>query len=178
MRLIETFDHWSAISLADKELNHFLDSAMNSIIESIGAVIDNPIKYLGIKKAAKEYQRALVTTALADLEYEKKKRAGIEPKNKEVLQAATKAKKEAMAELKDAASQKLDDLATSDVLSDFSKLAKTKARIAAAEIAMKSAGETETGEIKDRITKLKKSAAKIQSDLTKASKENGAANKE
>ena len=116
-------------------------------------------------------QKALLTKALADVEYEKKKKKGLEPKQKEVLVAATKAKKAAMDELTDAISQRMEDLATNAPLQNVVKLAKTKARISAAEALLKIASDTESDELQDRIERDKKVAAELQSELKSGKKE-------
>lgn len=163
MRPLFNFEQFSLIETA----NSSFSSEIDAIFESIAAAVGNPVKYTKIKNNAKKYQKALITKALVDVEYEKKKKAGLEPKQKEVLTAATKAKKQAMDDLASAVSQRMDDLATTDPLKNVAKLAKTKAKISAAETSLKSADETETAELKNKIEKMKTVSSNIEQELKK-----------
>ena len=84
MRLIENFDNWNLLNEVERNLESFLDSAYKSALnENIGAALGSPIKYMKLKKTAKEYQSSLVQKAVNDLDFEKKKAAGnLDPKKK------------------------------------------------------------------------------------------------
>ena len=167
MNQLLSFDHFSLVESSNAEF----DTSLDAMFEDFAEVVSSPIKYTKIKNNAKKYQKALLTKALADVEYEKKKKKGLEPTQKEVLIAATKAKKAAMDELTDAISQRMEDLATNEPLQTVVKLAKTKARISAAEALLKIANDTESDELQDRIERDKKVAAELQSELKSAKKE-------
>jgi len=169
MRPLFNFEQFSLIETA----NSSFSSEIDAVFESLAAAVGNPVKYTKIKNNAKKYQKALVTKALADVEYEKKK-AGKEPKQKEVLAAATKAKKQAMDDLASAVSQRMDDLATTEPLKNVAKLAKTKAKISAAETSLKSADKAETAELKSKISKMKTASSNIEQELKKAEKKTDA----
>jgi len=168
MKPILNFEHFSLVENANITFSDDLDS----ICESFKAAISSPIKYAKIKNNAKKYQKSLVTSALADIEYEKKKQKGLEPKQKEVLTAATAAKKKAMADLATAVSQRMDDLATTEPLKNLVKLARTKAKISAAETSLKSADATETAELKAKLKKLKTTASSTEQQLKDSAKDN------
>ena len=167
MKPILNFEHFSLVENANITFSDDLDN----ICESFKAAISSPIKYAKIKNNAKKYQKHLVTSALADVEYEKKKQKGLEPKQKEVLTAATAAKKKAMADLATAVSQRMDDLATTEPLKNLVKLARTKAKISAAETSLKSADATETAELKAKLKKLKTTASGTEQKLKDSTKE-------
>ena len=169
MRPLFNFEQFSLI----ETVNSSFSSEIDAVFESLAAAVGNPVKYTKIKNNAKKYQKALVTKALADVEYEKKK-AGKETKQKEVLAAATKAKKQAMDDLASAVSQRMDDLATTEPLKNVAKLAKTKAKISAAETSLKSADKAETAELKSKISKMKTTSSNIEQELKKAEKKTDA----
>lgn len=170
MRPLFNFEQFSLI----ETVNSSFSSEIDAVFESLAAVVGNPVKYTKIKNNAKKYQKALVTKALADVEYEKKRKGSLEPKQKEVLAAATKAKKQAMDDLASAVSQRMDDLATTEPLKNVAKLAKTKAKISAAETSLKSADKAETAELKSKISKMKTASSNIEQELKKAEKKTDA----
>lgn len=166
MRPLFNFEQFSLI----ENVNSSFSSEIDAVFESLAAAVGNPVKYTKIKNNAKKYQKALVTKALADVEYEKKRKGSLEPKQKEVLAAAVKAKKQAMDDLASAVSQRMDDLATTEPLKNVAKLAKTKAKISAAETSLKSADKAETAELKSKISKMKTTSSNIEQELKKTEK--------
>jgi hypothetical protein len=163
MKLLENFDNWSYINEAETSLERFLDNVIN---ENIGAILGSPIKYMQIKKAAKQYQTALVQKAINNLDFEKKKAAGtLAPEQKEVLVAANKQKNQALSDTVSAHSQKMDSLASTEGLKVIVSIAKNKSMLAAAEIALKTADGEEAKALKLKIQGLNRKVAASQEEL-------------
>jgi len=153
--------------MLQESVTSFTDDFDEIVTEGIAAALGNPIKFMKIKKAAKMYQQALVQKQLNDLDFEKKKAKGtLDPKQKEVLAQANKAKNSALSDKYSAIAQQMDDLATTDGLKQVVKLAKSKAKLAAAEIALKSAGDEESAALKVRIKKLNTDTQEAQKALS------------
>lgn len=135
--------------------------------ESIGAALGSPVKFTKLKNNAKKYQQVLVQKALNDVDFEKKKAAAKDDPNKStaVLFAANKAKNQALTDKGAAISDRMDQLATTDGLKTAKSLAKSKAKIAAAETSLKVADAEETKQLKIRIKELGQSVSKSQQDL-------------
>jgi chromosome segregation ATPase len=135
--------------------------------ESIGAALGNPVKFTKLKNNAKKYQQVLVQKSLNDVDYEKKKAAAKDDPNKsvEVLKAANKAKNQALADKAAGISDRMDQLATTDGLKAAKSLAKSKAKIAAAETSLKAADAEETKQLKVRIKELGQDVNKSQQAL-------------
>jgi hypothetical protein len=145
----------------EKELDQILN-------EDIASVITSPVKFVKIKNNAKKYQKALVQQSLNDIDLAKKKAASKEAgKPTDVLTAANKAKNASLRDLATGISDRMDDLATTDILKNVSSLAKTKAKVAAAETALKASDAEESKELKIKIKKLNAKAA----EATKAIKD-------
>ena len=69
--------------------------------ENLKAAIGSPIKYTKIKNNLKKYQQTKVQKALNDVDFEKKKqksKGDLDAKTKATLQAANKAKNQALAD--------------------------------------------------------------------------------
>ena len=130
--------------------------------ENIGAALGSPIKYTKIKNNMKKYQKSLVQKALNDLDYQKKKeKAGdLTADQKEKLKLAKDAKNKAVDSIVDLTSQRIDDLATNDKLKKVASLGKTKSKLAANKVILKSAD----GDMK---AALKKKEADLQTKVTK-----------
>jgi len=135
--------------------------------ESIGAALGNPVKFTKLKNNAKKYQQVLVQKSLNDVDFEKKKAAAKDDPNKsvEVLRAANKAKNQALADKASGISDRMDQLATTDGLKAAKTLAKSKAKIAAAETSLKAADTEETKQLKLRIKELGQDVNKSQQAL-------------
>lgn len=157
------FEHFNIINEANQKLDAYLDSAVGySINENIGAAIGSPVKFIKIKNNAKAYQQALVQKALNNLDYEKKKQAAggeIDKDKGEVLKAANTAKNQALTDKATAIADRMKDLATSPGLQKVKTLAVSKAKVAAAETALKGADAEETKQLKVKIKKLNAKAA-------------------
>jgi hypothetical protein len=137
--------------------------------EALIDAVKNPIKWKKIKNNAKKYQKAKVAQALNDVDHAKRKEKGKAndlPKEKlEILNQANKAKNAA---LKDAASnvaQRMSDLATTTGLKRVAQLAKTKAALAANQIALKAADGEEARQLKIKQKELATDAAGQQKAL-------------
>ena len=154
-----------------KSYNQFIAESNKGVdegITDIKGIMSNPIKYKKIKNNAKKYQQTKVQIALNNVDAAKKKEksAGkIDPKQKEVLDAANKAKNQALKDKATAVGQRMKDLATSDALKKVVTIATTKSNLAAAETALKAADGEESKQLKIRIKKLGTQAADAQQAL-------------
>ena len=129
--------------------------------ENLKAAIGSPIKYTKIKNNLKKFQQTKVQQSLNNVDFEKKKQKGtLDPKAKDTLAAANKAKNQALADKGSAIQQRMSDLATSEPLKKVVTIGTTKAKVAAAETALKAADAEETKQLKVRIAKLNQKAAK------------------
>lgn len=164
MKQLANFEHFNIIKEAEEKLEKYLDSLYKSlsINENLGAALGSPVKFTKIKNNAKKYQQALVQKALNNLDYEKKKQAAggtIDKDKAEVLKAANAAKNQALTDKATAISDRMKDLATSPGLQKVKTLAISKAKVAAAETALKGADAEETKQLKVRIKELNAKAA-------------------
>jgi len=154
-----------------KSYNQFITESNKGVdegITDIKGIASNPVKYTKIKNNAKKYQQTKVQIALNNVDHAKKKEksAGkIDPKQKEVLDAANKAKNQALKDKASAVSQRMKDLATSDALKKVVTIATTKSNLAAAETALKAADGEESKQLKIRIKELAGKAADAQQAL-------------
>lgn len=164
MKLL-SYEHFKILNESSQQFEKELDQILN---EDIASIITSPVKFVKIKNNAKKYQKALVQQQLNDIDLAKKKAASKEAgKPTDVLTAANKAKNTSLRDLATGISDRMDDLATTDILKSVASLAKTKAKVAAAETALKAADETESKELKIKIKKLNAKAA----EATKAIKD-------
>jgi hypothetical protein len=118
--------------------------------EAIIDAIKSPIKYTKIKNNMKKYQKGLVTQALNDVDYAKKKekaKGELTPDQRKKLELAKDAKNKSIDQTVDLTIQRMDDLATTDGLKKVVSLGKTKSKIAANKVVLKSA----SGEIKKTL---------------------------
>jgi len=148
----------------------------NVLTEDIMSIITSPIKYVKLKNNAKNYQKILVKQALNDVDYAKKKEKGrddLDAKQKEVLTQANKAKNQALKDKAAGISDRMSQLASTDILKRVEKLAKSKAKIAAAETTMKAAGSEESKKLKIKISKWKGDARNAEQALKDYEKEGG-----
>ena len=130
--------------------------------ENLKAAIGSPIKYTKIKNNLKKYQQTKVQKALNDVDFEKKKqksKGDLDAKTKATLQAANKAKNQALADKGSAIQDRMKDLATTEPLKKVVTIGTTKAKVAAAETALKAADAEETKQLKVQIAKLNQKAA-------------------
>ena len=130
--------------------------------ENLKAAIGSPIKYTKIKNNLKKYQQTKVQKALNDVDFEKKKQKSkgeLDQKTKDTLAAANKAKNQALADKGTAIQDRMKDLATTEPLKKVVTIGTTKAKVAAAETALKAADAEETKQLKVQIAKLNKKAA-------------------
>jgi len=178
MKQLVNFEHFKIINEAEEKLEACLNSISESIINEapddfqaktkVGAALQNPIKFIKLKNNAKRYQKALVQQALNDLDFEKKKQAAggeVDADKKEVLAAANKAKNQALSDKEKAIADRMTDLATSPGLQAVKTLAVSKAKVAAAEIALKGADGEESKQLKIRIKELNAKASKAQQEI-------------
>ena len=136
--------------------------------ENLKAVVGSPVKYIKIKNNLKKFQKAKVKQALNDVDFAKRKNKGtgeMTPKQKEVLTQANKAKNAALADTTAAITQRMKDLATTEPLKKVVSLGSTKARLAANQVAFKSADGEEKKKLKIKANALQKKAADITGEL-------------
>jgi hypothetical protein len=184
MKQLVNFEHFKIINEAEEKLEACLNSISESIINEdpapfkaktrVGAALQNPIKFIKLKNNAKRYQKTLVQKALNDLDFEKKKQAAggeVDADKKEVLAAANKAKNQALSDKEKAIADRMTDLATSPGLQAVKTLAISKAKVAAAEIALKGADGEESKQLKIKIKELNAKASKAQQEIKDYTKE-------
>ena len=136
--------------------------------ENLKAVVGSPVKYIKIKNNLKKFQKAKVKQALNDVDFAKRKNKGtgeMTPKQKEVLTQANKAKNAALADTTAAITQRMKDLATTEPLKKVVSLGTTKARLAANQVAFKSADGEEKKKLKIKANALQKKAADVTGEL-------------
>ena len=136
--------------------------------ENLKAVVGSPVKYIKIKNNLKKFQKAKVKQALNDVDFAKRKNKGtgeMTPKQKEVLTQANKAKNAALADTTAAITQRMKDLATTEPLKKVVSLGSTKARLAANQVAFKSADGEEKKKLKIKANALQKKAADVTGEL-------------
>ena len=177
MKELVNFEHFRIIKEAEVRLEAHLDSIVEQAINEAapkqaqtraGALFQNPVKFMKIKNNAKKYQQALVQKALNNVDYEKKKQAAggeVDKDKMEVLKQANAAKNQALADKASAISDRMTTLATSPGLQAVKSLAISKAKVAAAETALKAADAEETKQLKIQIKKLNAQAAKAEADI-------------
>ena len=148
--------------------------------ENIGAALGSPIKYTKIKNNMKKYQKSLVQKALNDLDYQKKKeKAGdLTADQKEKLRLARDAKNKAVDSIVDLTSQRIDDLATNDKLKKVASLGKTKSKLAANKVILKSAEGDMKAALKKKEADLQTKVAKLTTDVKSDVKDNKSSSKE
>ena len=167
MSKILSYESYEHLNESYNSFSTELDLILN---EKIEAAIKTPIKFTKIKNNAKKYQKALVQKALLNVDYEKKKVAGMEPDKREILKAATDAKKSSLDDLLSSIGDRMNSLATTEPLKQVVSLVKSKAKVSAAETSLKSADAEETKQLKATIKKLNQKAADIQKDMKETPK--------
>ena len=136
--------------------------------ENLKAVIGSPVKYIKIKNNLKKFQKAKVKQALNDVDFAKRKNKGAEEMTagqKEVLKQANIAKNAALADTSSAITQRMKDIATTEPLKKVVSLGTTKARLAANQVAFKSADGEEKKKLKIKANELQKKAADLTGEL-------------
>ena len=159
-----------------KEEKLLLEEFDNLLEEGIGAKIAAavlyPLKYAKIKTNAKKLIQARVKLATAELQYQKKIKAGkLEKEDKDKLKAAHDLKKETLKDQEAAITQIIDELATTAALKRVASVGKTKARIDANKILLKVADDAENKSLKLKIQqdqkKMNDTLEKIKNEETK-----------
>ena len=135
---------------------------LTSVNEGLLDFIKSPIKFTKIKANLKKYQKALVQSAINDLDFAKKKEATKEKtdaadwkKKLEVLNQANKAKNQALSDQSSAISDRIKELTGGDEgLAKVASLGKTKAKLIAAKTVMKATSGEEAKQLKLEISTL------------------------
>ena len=160
-------DNYKKLKQISEKFEKEMDDILNEI--NFGAMIGSPIKYTKIRNNSKILQKALVQAALNDVDYEKKKEKGsydkLDTKQKSTLAAANKAKNKALADKASGVQSRMSDLATTDGLKQVAKIAKSKAKIAAADVAMKAADAEESKKLKLKMRNWERDANDAESWL-------------
>ena len=165
MKLLLSYESHNLLMESCNQFESDLDGTLN---EKLGDVIGSPIKYLKIKNNAKKYQKALVNQSLNDLDFAKKKQKSKGQRTKEETEVLTQANNAKNAALKSQATtigMRMDSLAANDGLKKVATLAKSKAKVAAAEIALKAADGAENKMLQIRIKKQQQKAKDAQQAL-------------
>jgi hypothetical protein len=173
MNLLLSPKEYEELQESCKQFEKDLDDVLT---EGITDIISSPIKYIKLKNNSKKYQKILVKKALNDVDYAKRKEKGkddLDAKQKEVLTQANKAKNQALSDKASAISGRMSDLATTDILKSVEKLAKSKAKIAAAETTLKAASGEELKKLKIKIADWKGDAKNAEQALKDYEKEGG-----
>jgi hypothetical protein len=149
-----------------------IDELFNLIEEKINLsdYIPNPIKFIKIKNNAKKLASTLVQQKTIGLETKKKieasKENGDSSDKIERIKDETEVKKEALSDKVEALNDRLNDLATTDILKTIKDTAVAKAKLKAAEAALKIADDEESKklrvQIKDTKEKLNKNIDKLK----------------
>lgn len=165
----------------------FQSMNVSDLNEGIMDIIKSPIKYMKISKALKGYQKALVSQAINDLDFAKKKdasdvdtdergAAAKDPalkKKLEVLKQANLAKNQALKDEAAGYSDRMAELAKGDEgLGTVVSLGKAKSKIAAAKTAMKAASGEESKSLKLEIQELEDRIADDEKELKDYAKNN------
>ena len=144
--------------LVDHSSFHNVDEGLGDMLTNIKAFASNPIKFTKLKNNLKKYQKALVQQAINNVDFAKKKQAsnddGKDKKRAETLDAANKAKNQALKDTVDAIEARMKDLATSEPLKLYSNLKKNGAKLQAAQIVLKAASGEEAKQLKLKIETL------------------------
>lgn len=144
--------------LVDHSSFHNVDEGLGDMLTNIKAFASNPIKFTKLKNNLKKYQKALVQQAINNVDFAKKKQAsnddGKDKKRAETLDAANKAKNQALKDTVDAIEARMKDLATSEPLKLYSNLKKNGAKMQAAQIVLKAASGEEAKQLKLKIETL------------------------
>jgi|TARA_R110000796_G_C14302227_1_gene405405 hypothetical protein len=133
--------------------------------EGIVDAVKNPIKWKKIKNNAKKFQKAKVAHALNDVDYAKKIAGSDTKKETDVLKKTNAIKNTALKDVISNISTRMDDLATTDGLKQVVKLAKTKSKLAANKIIIKTATGEQAKQLKIRQKKLTADATDAKNAL-------------
>jgi len=160
---------YKSYKLLTESSNDF-SNEINDVINEANLTdfIDNPIKWVKLKNNGKKYQKALVQKELTDLEYRKKSKDLPDEKRKQYKDAID-SKKKSLDDIISAINDRMDVLASTDTLKQALSLIKTKAKISAAQTAIKSSEVTanEIEKYKKIIKDNTLKAAKIENDIIK-----------
>ena len=181
--LIELSDRIGESTEVDTLFEELFEAlSISDLNEGIMDIIKSPIKYMKISKAMKGYQKALVSQAINDLDFAKKKEASdVDTEDKtpemkkklEVLKQANLAKNQALKDEATGYSDRMSELAKGDEgLGTVVSLGKAKSKIAAAKTAMKAASGEESKSLKLEIRELEDRIANDEKELKDYAKTN------
>jgi hypothetical protein len=181
--LIELSDRIGESTEVDTLFEELFEAlSISDLNEGIMDIIKSPIKYMKISKAMKGYQKALVSQAINDLDFAKKKEASdVDTEDKtpemkkklEVLKQANLAKNQALKDEATGYSDRMSELAKGDEgLGTVVSLGKAKSKIAAAKTAMKAASGEESKSLKLEIQELEDRIANDEKELKDYAKTN------
>jgi len=152
-----------------------LDEASNDD-GKLKTMFKNIFGLLKIKSLGGTYMKAMADEALADMDYERKKEAAggraSDPKIKDKLNTAHKAKKDALSDRAEAIGERIDNIATTDYLKKVSKKTKLEARIKKNQILLKIANAEESKTLKIKNAELGKEVQETDAAIGEYQKEN------
>jgi hypothetical protein len=181
--LIELSDRIGESTEVDTLFEELFEAlSISDLNEGIMDIIKSPIKYMKISKALKGYQKALVSQAINDLDFAKKKEASdVDTEDKtpemkkklEVLKQSNLAKNQALKDEATGYSDRMSELSKGDEgLATVVSLGKAKSKIAAAKTAMKAASGEESKSLKLEIQDLEDRVADDERELKDYAKTN------
>ena len=154
------------------------NSATEGVLNEASDILKNIFGFMRLKSMRAKLVKAMADEGAADLDFERKKRAGIDPKKREVLDAANKQKKDQLSEVTSAINDKIDNIATTDYLKSLAKRVKAEAKMEKAKLLLKIANETEAKELSLKIKKYKEGILNADKELAEYQKTNAAKIKE
>jgi len=189
--ITEDTDSFVINDIISEEASEIIESIFASLgfdvlNEDLGTVMKviftNPIKGLKIKNNLKQYAKYKLDMAAIDMDTVRKKQAAlkdggeISKDDKEKLDTAEKAKKQAVKDKISAVLDRIGQLSTTEPLKKFAALAKTKADLAAAQKLLKIAQGEEADALKLKVDKYKEDITNYNDELedyAKKAKEEG-----
>ena len=155
-----------AEAMADSMFFSLNEDGVGDVLANLKAAVGSPIKFTKIKNNIKEYIKNKLDIGIAEMDSARKRAAahgeGDKDKNRERLDAALKAKKEAIKGKMQAVVDRMSQLADNEALKKYLAYAKTKADLVANQKLLKDAQkeenetlrvkyETAVGDAEDRL---------------------------
>ena len=178
--ITEDTDSFIINDIVSEEASEIIESVFaslgyTSLNENWGNILKviftNPIAGLKIKNNLKQYAKYKLDSAAIDMDTVKKKQAalkggeGLTADDKEKLETAEKAKKQAVKDKITAVLDRINQLTTTEPLKKFAALAKTKADLGAAQKLMKIAQGEEAEALKLKVDKYKEDITTYTDEL-------------
>ena len=186
--ITEDSDSFVINDIVSEEASEIVESVFASLgyislNEGLGNILKviftNPIAGLKIKNNLKQYAKYKLDSAAIDMDTVKKKQAalkggeGLTADEKEKLETAEKAKKQAVKDKISAVLDRINQLTTTEPLKKFASLAKTKADLGAAQKLMKIAQGEEAEALQLKVDKYKEDITTYTDELENYAKAKG-----